>query len=67
MAETNSVLQASIPSFNSQMARLLSGTSANAFRAVLSFGSVALVGLLTVLSQTIRAGQIELVNVLKTE
>jgi putative ABC transport system permease protein len=33
----------------------------------LGFGLVALVGLLTVLSQTIRAGQIEPVNVLKAE
>lgn len=33
----------------------------------IGFGSVAIVGLLTVLSQTIRAGQIEPVKVLKTE
>ena len=33
----------------------------------IGFGSVAIVGLLTVLSQTIRAGQIEPVKVLKAE
>jgi putative ABC transport system permease protein len=33
----------------------------------IGFGSVAIVGLLTVLSQTIRAGQIDAVKVLKTE
>ena len=35
--------------------------------ASIGFGSVAIVGLLTVLSQTIRAGQIEPVKVLKAE